>query len=424
MHTPSTEAAGAAASTSERGQLFFASCVALVATSMIFSVRADILGAWEHYFQSTSEAIGYAILPAFWGFTIAIFIGGQLCDLIGMRALLGLAFLAHVVGTVLTIFAPTIAVLGLATLIIGLGNGFVEAGINPLVATIYPDQKTVKLNTLHAWWPGGQIIGGLAAFLLTLLFVRAMGLSDPGEVVKYGHIWKIKQAVVLIPMVIYGYLFLKLRLPPTERVQSGVSTAEMYREMFRPMFLVFLFGMLLSAATELGTVQWISEIMNEIALKNGILVLVWINIIMLVGRLFAGPMVHRFNPVGLLIGSALLSAIGLVAMAKVSGPASAFGASFIFALGICYFWPTMLGITSERFPKGGAVLLGLMGAAGMASAGVAQPWLGGLKDRLGASGALTTVAILPAILFVMYLIVYISDRARGGYRVERLTPGQ
>ncbi|MEJ5299308.1 MAG: MFS transporter, partial [Armatimonadota bacterium] len=182
MNTPSTEAAGAAASTSERGQLFFASCVALVATSMIFSVRADILGAWEHYFRSSSEAIGFAILPAFWGFTIAIFIGGQLCDLIGMRALLGLAFVAHVVGTIMTIFAPTVAILGLATLIIGLGNGFVEAGINPLVATIHPDQKTVKLNTLHAWWPGGQIIGGLAAFFLTLLFVRLLGLDDPRKV--------------------------------------------------------------------------------------------------------------------------------------------------------------------------------------------------------------------------------------------------
>ena len=424
MNTPSTEAAGSAAAASERGQIFFASCVALVATSMIFSVRADILGAWEHYFRSSSEAIGFAILPAFWGFTIAIFIGGQLCDLIGMRALLGLAFLAHVAGTILTIFAPTVGILGLATLIIGLGNGFVEAGINPLVATIYPDQKTVKLNILHAWWPGGQIIGGLAAFFLTLLFVQMMGLNDPSEVVKYGHIWKVKQAIVLIPMLIYGFLFLKLRLPPTERVQSGVSTAEMYREMFRPLFLVFLFGMLLSAATELGTVQWISEIMNEIALKNGILVLVWINIIMLVGRLFAGPMVHRFNPVGLLIGSAFLSAVGLLAMARVTGPASAFGASFIFALGICYFWPTMLGITSERFPKGGAVLLGLMGAAGMASAGVAQPWLGALKDNLGASGALTRVAILPIILFVIYVIVYLSDRARGGYRVERLSAGQ
>lgn len=420
MGAKTTEASRRGASTSEQKQIFFASCMALIATSMIFSIRADILGAWGGYFKSNPEQIGLAIAPAFWGFTISIFIGGQICDWLGMKALLGLAFVAHVVGVVLTILAPTIGVLASATLIIGLGNGFVEAGVNPLVATLYTAKKTERLNALHAWWPGGQIIGGVAAFLVNLVALKVLGLSRVDQLQAVGHVWQIKMAVILLPVLIYGFLFLKLRLPATERVQTGVTTKQMYSEMLRPLFLVFLFGMLLSAATELGTMQWIAEIMQKVATNSGILVLVWINILMLAGRLSAGRVVHRISPVGLLTGSAAVSAIGLLAMSVASSALAAYASSFVFAVGVCYFWPTMLGITSERFPRGGALLLGLMGAAGMASAGAAQPLMGNLYKNFGAGGALARMAILPSALFVIYCFVYLYDRSRGGYKAVKL----
>ncbi len=385
-------------------RLFLASCVALISTAVIFAVRGDILGDLSEQFALTSTQLGWIVGLAFWGFTIAILIGGSLCDLIGMKAILGLAFLFHMLGTVLTIYAPGWVVLAAATLVIGFGNGFVEGGINPLVATVYPDQKTHKLNLLHAWWPGGIVLGSIASYGLTQI----------------GQGWQMKMWLIMIPTVIYGALFLSLKLPPTERVESGVSSKDMFREALRPLFLVFFFAMILTAAVELGTNQWIGEIMKKSGLESGILVLAWISLIMLVGRLFAGPVVHRLAPTGVLLLSSAIGILGLLWLSVVRTPAMAYAASFVFALGICYFWPTMLGVTSERFPRGGAFLLGLMGAVGMASAGFSQPAMGKLYQTYGAEGALRYVVVLPIVLVVIFGLVYLRDRARGGYQVEKL----
>lgn len=389
---------------SKPGQMFLASCIALIATAIIFAVRGDILGDLSKQFHLTKEQLGWVIIGAFWGFTISIFIGGQLCDLVGMRAILGLAFLGHVVGTLATIFANGYVMLAAATLLIGLGNGFVEAAINPLVATIYPDRKTEKLNALHAWWPGGIVIGSVLSYALT----------------RVGQGWQVKQAVVLIPALVYGFMLLRLKLPRSERVQSGVSTSRMYREALRPLFILWFICMWLTAATELGPNQWIGEIMKKTATESGILILAWISIIMLIGRLFAGPVVHKLSPVGLLAASAAISAVGLVALSHVASAPAAYAASFVFAVGVCYFWPTMLGVTSERFPAGGALLLGLMGAAGMASAGLAQPLMGYLYDAYGPAGALKYFAILPAFLIVVFGAIFLYDLTKGGYKVVKL----
>jgi len=403
---------------SSRGQMFFASCIALIATAIIFAVRADITDDLCAYFHRSKEEMGLAFGFAFWGFAGAIFIGGQLCDLIGMRAILALAFVCHVVGTLATIFAPTYLMLAVATLLIGLGNGFVEAAINPLVATIYPDKKTHKLNALHAWWPGGLVIGSVLSF--------AISKAGQGWHLPQGwDVWQVKQATVLIPAAIYGIMLLRLRLPRTERVQSGISTARMYKEALRPLFILWFICMWLTAATELGPNQWIASIMKKTALSStsaeaGILVLAWISAIMLVGRLFAGPVVHKLSPIGLLIASAVASAVGLVALSRVTSAPTAFGASLVFAVGVCYFWPTMLGVTSERFPAGGAFLLGLMGAAGNVSTGAAQPLMGYFYDTFGPAGALRYVAILPAILVVIFGAIFISDLTKGGYKVVKL----
>jgi MFS family permease len=226
--------------------------------------------------------------------------------------------------------------------------------------------------------------------------------------------------LIMIPTVVYGLLFLSLRLPHTERVESGVSAKDMFGEALRPLFLIFLFAMLLTAAVELGTNQWIGQIMKNSGIESGILVLAWISLIMLVGRLFAGPVVHKLAPTGVLLASSAVGILGLLWLSAVRTPAMAYAASFVFALGICYFWPTMLGVTSERFPRGGAFLLGLMGAAGMASAGFSQPAMGKLYDTFGPEGALQYVVVLPIALVVIFGLVYLRDRARGGYKVEKL----
>ncbi len=181
--------------------------------------------------------------------------------------------------------------------------------------------------------------------------------------------------------------------------------------------------MLCTAATELGTNQWIGEIMGKVTAKSnlpGILVLAWISIVMCLGRLSVGSFVHRISPLVTLMLSAVFAIIGLLAMSVVNSPLQAFVASFVFGVGCCYFWPTMLGVTSERFPKGGALLLGLMGGAGMLSSAFAQPAMGKLYESFGAAGALQRVILLPVVALVIFVCVYLADKNRGGYKIEKL----
>lgn len=419
-----------AAQTSADGlhkRLFVASCIALIATAMTFAVRADIMGALEGQFTLDKTQLGWIAGAAFWGFTMSIFIGGPLCDALGMGKLMALAFLAHVSGVTMTILAPGFTLLFVGTLTLGLGNGLVEAVINPLVATVYPNAKTARLNALHAWFPGGIVIGGLIAFALS----------------KFGLGWQVKMAIIFVPTLVYGALFIGKKFPKTERVQSGVSTAHMFREVLRPLFLIWIFCMLLTASTELGPNQWIPNILTNMLpglAAASILVLVWINGLMCIGRFFAGPLAHKLSPTGLLIGSAAFSAVGLLWLSSVHTAVAAFAAATVFAVGICYFWPTMLGVTSERFPKGGALLLGMMGAAGNLSVALALPIMGRIQDKyislaMGRAGettasmtsmaaggamALRYVVVLPIALVIVFGIIFLRDRARGGYQVVKL----
>ncbi len=378
--------------------------MALVVSAIAFGIRGDTLGDFMKTFNATPKDIGWAIVGAFWGFTIAIAFSGVVCDWLGMKALLVCAWVLHMAGIAGTVFASSITMLAVGTLLIGLGNGFIEGAVNPLVVTLYPDNKTAKLNALHAWWPGGIVIGTLVAYLL--------GLANAG--------WQIKTGVLFIPTLIYGFAFIGLKLPPTERVQSGVSTERMWKSVFS-LFIVFWFCMWLTAFTELGTNQWISEMLKESGVKVGTLVLGWISFVMLIGRTFAGPVVHKLKPIGLLLFSSVISVVGLLALSVAKGPVMAFVAATIFSVGVCYYWPTMLGYTSERWPEGGALTMGLMGAAGMASAGLAQPIFGWLFAGKGTAGCLQTVAVLPAIVAVVFLFFYLSHQKEGGYKAIKLT---
>jgi MFS family permease len=407
-------------------RLFVASCLALLTTSMVFSIRGDIVDALTLDFHITKEQMGAILSPAFWGFTLSIIIGGSLVDWLGMRNLLLTSSLGYVGAVLVLIFAPRptgpvdsifgntgTTILYAGMLALGLCQGLVEAVINPLIATIYSNDKTSKLNMLHAWWPGGLVVGGLIAFALT----KALGLDAPGlspEALTRG--WQIKLGVVIVPALLFGFMILGQKFPATERIAAGVSTGEMFRQMFRPMFLLWFACMWLTAATELGPAQWVSSVMSQVAHMQGVLILVYTSGIMFILRFFAGPLAHRLSPLGLLTLCAILSGIGLFALSNANTPALAFAAATIFGVGVSYFWPTMLGVTSERFPRGGPLLMAIVGGAGMLSAAFILPIMGRWYDEHGAAAAFRYVAVLPVILTFVFGALFLYYRARGGYK--------
>jgi len=348
----------------QRSQLFVASCLALLVTSLSFGIRAGILGRLGVEFQLNAGQLGTIAATAFWGFPLAVIIGGMVVDIIGMKKLLLVAFSFHLIGIVLTIFAGGYWSLFISTLCVGIANGTVEAACNPLVATIYSDNKTTKLNHFHLWFPGGIVIGTLLVFLLD----------------KIGIGWQIQVALMIIPTILYGYLFSKLSFPVTERVASGVSTAEMYKAVLNPLFLFMIILMFGTAITELFTGQWIDVLLKNVS-DNAILLLTIETGVMVLGRAFAEPVVHKFSPQGVLVISAVLAAAGLYLLGHTSGNMLFVGA-IIFGMGVCYFWPTMLGFVAENLPKTGAIGLNFMGGAGMFAVSVYTMFMGGYYDRL------------------------------------------
>ncbi len=411
----------------QANRFFLASCIALITTAMSFAIRGEIMGVWTQEFALTNAQVGAVTGAAFWGFLLSMVFGGPLCDVLGMGRLVVLAFIGHVAGTLLTIFAGEFWSLFASTLLVGIGNGLVEAACNPLIATLYPDDKTTKLNQFHVWFPGGIVIGGLVAY----------GLDQAG------FRWQIKIASMLIPAAIYGAMFFGMKFPPTERVASGVSNAEMFKETLRPLFLFMAFCMLITASTELSTNQWIAELLSNVGVA-GILILVWINGLMALGRMFAGPVVHRLAPSGMLLFSAVFSTLGLLWLSQASGM-TALAAAAVFAVGICYFWPTMLGFVAEYVPKSGALGLAIMGGIGAASTAITQPLIGKMYDSqldannstgatvealrgaaegtaqhaqwlevqaAAGSGALRTIALLPAVLIVLFAVLYFQQRGK------------
>lgn len=350
--------------TPQRNQLFVASCLALLVTSLSFGIRAGILERLGVQFNLNTAQLGTIAATAFWGFPLAVIIGGMVVDIIGMKKLLLIAFAFHLLGIVLTVFASGYWPLFFSTLLIGIANGTVEAACNPLVATIYADDKTTKLNHFHLWFPGGIVIGTLLVF-----FLDKMGIG-----------WQVQVGLMAIPTLLYGYLFNKLSFPVTERVASGISTNTMYKSLLNPLFLVMIVLMFGTAITELFTGQWIDVLLKNVS-DNAILLLTIETGIMVIGRGLAGPVVHRFSPTGVLLMSAILSALGLYMLGHFSGNMLFLGA-VIFGMGVCYFWPTMLGFVSENLPETGAVGLNLMGGAGMFAVSVYTYFMGGYYDTL------------------------------------------
>jgi MFS family permease len=388
-------------------RLFVASCIALVATAMSFAIRGDIMGDFERIFSLSKTNVGWIAGAAFWGFGLSIFVGGPLCDLLGMGTIFRLAAAGHIGGTLLTLVAPNFEVLFVATVIIGIANGLVEAAVNPLVATIYSDTKTEKLVALHAWFPGGIVIGGVLCFVFSQI-----GLG-----------WQAKMLLMLIPSVIYTLMFFGQPFPATERAAAGVPFGDMFKEALRPMFLLLWLCMWLTAATELGPGQWYANIFNDVLhseARAGILVLVWVNGIMYLLRQFGHGLAHRLSPVALIAVTTIPAALGLYWFGSVTTTVGAFAAVTLLAIGTAFWWPTMLGITSERFPRTGALGLAIIGGSGSFATAISGPVMGWINDVHGARAVLPVWAVLPALLFVVFGLMYLTDRSRGGYRVEKI----
>jgi MFS family permease len=398
----------------DKSKLFLVSCVSLVTTAMVFAVRADVADEMGGAFHLTHEQLGLIFSPAFWCFTVAIFISGAIVDAIGMRTLHILSALGYFGGVGLVIFAPQPAgpvvsifdtpgttLLYAGSMVMGLSQGLVEGVINPLIATIYSGQKTRRLNMMHAWWPGGMIIGGLVAFAMT----RALHAG-----------WELKMATILVPALIYLLLALSLEYPRTERVQSGVSTGQMWREAGRPSFVLLFCCMWLTASIEIGPDQWFPSIMGALVPQlQGVLYLVYTAGLMFLLRTFGSAVAHK-SPIGTLLACSAAAGAGLYWLGGLkAGPATpliALMAATLFGVGKSFLWPTMLGMTAERFPRGGALTMSLMGGAGMASVALAVPLMGLSIDRYGPGTALQMMAALGAILVLVFLGFLIYFRGR------------
>jgi MFS family permease len=399
----------------EKSKLFIASCISLVTTAMVFAIRGDVANDMAAAFHLSNAQLGLIFSPAFWCFTIAIFVSGALIDVIGMRALHIVSALGYFVGVALVVFAPRPAapvasifddpgtsMLYAGFMTMGLSQGLVEGVINPLIATIYSERKTQRLNMLHAWWPGGMIVGGLAAVLMTSAFHAR---------------WEIKLATIVVPAFVYLVMALRLRYPRTERVQHQVSYAQMWREAARPGFVLLFCCMWLTAAIELGPDQWFPSVMQGLAPQmQGVLYLVYTAGLVFLLRTFGSGIAHR-SPAAMLLVCSIVAGIGLFWLGTlqpgVSSASTAFAAATVFGIGKAFLWPTMLGLTSERYPRGGALLLSLMGGAGMASVAVALPLMGARIDHLGPGAALQMMATLSVPLAVVFAGLYIhGQRAR------------
>ncbi len=379
-----------------KNKLFLASCLALITTSMTFAIRAKLETVFgPEGVGLTLEQLGYAFAPAFFGFTIAMIIGGPLVDFLGIKKITWIAFFTHAIGIALTIMADSMTSLFIATLFVGIGNGMVEAALNPLVASMYPDSKTKMLNRFHVWFPGGIVIGSLVAWLV----MDVMGLS-----------WQVMVATLFIPLIIYGIMFFGQKFPVTERVQLGISNKKMFKSILNPLFLFMMLCMFLTAASELGTTQRIESLLKT-SVAAPLLVLAFINGIMALGRLSAGQVVHKLSPSGMLLYSAIFTFIGLWLLTITSGGMT-FVAAAVFAVGVTFFWPTMLGFVAEYLPETGALGLSIMGGAGMFSVSIVLPIMGKLMDDANATEALRTMSILPAILIVAFLGLNIYMKKR------------
>lgn len=361
-------------------KIFLASFLMIFTTAIGFSVRNSILKDWGSQFGFTQYELGLITGGGLVGFGIIIIIGSFFLDTVGYKKILMLAFLAHILSAVVTLSASVVFksagkdaaynCLYWGSFLFAIGNGLCEAAVNPLVAALYPNRKTHYLNILHAGWPGGLVVGGLLAYCFA---------GDAAIITKLS--WELLMGLFLIPVVIYGVLIFPEKLPEPETKKSGVSIGEMLMQFASPILILLLLLQAMVGYVELGTDSWITNIMENVISSKAFLLFIYTSTLMFVLRFFAGPIVERTNPLGLLMISGVLGFIGLTLLSKADSTGYAFLAATVYALGKTFLWPTMLGVAGERFPRGGALVMGTMGGIGMLSAGLlGTPGIGYKQD--------------------------------------------
>jgi MFS family permease len=385
-------------------RLFLASCFALITTAFSFSIRAGILPQLGTELSLTNEQLGYINQMWFLGFPISMILGGVFYTSVGPKLIMQIALVAHAVGILLTIYAVDYNTLLISTLLIGLGNGCTEAACNPMIADAYTgNEMSSKLNRFHMWFPGGIVVGSLLSKFMT---DAAMA-------------WQTQVWVIIIPTVIYAVLFSGQAFPKPKADAS--STMDSFKAMLNPLYLFMAACMALTAISEFGPQQWVGPILAK-AGASPMLILALVTGLMAVGRYFAGSIIAKINTVGVLLGSAIFALAGLYMMSTMSGSTLYF-AAFIYALGICYFWPNMLGYVAEAMPKTGALGLSIMGGIGMFSSSMFQPIIGGwidknkavavgqglvgdVADLAAGQATLSNMLLFPAILIVAFAGLY------------------
>lgn len=413
-------------------RILWAGFMAILAEGVGFAVRGGILGDWMKQFGFTLSDLGKITGGGLTGFGIIILFSAAIADWVGYGRLMILAFIAHASSAILTLAATPIYHSMVASnpegakhaaflclfwgmFIFAVGNGICEAVANPLVAALFPKQRTHFLNILHAGWPAGLVLGALASYFLA------------GQVR-----WEIQMCLFLLPVLVYGIMCLGQRFPKSEATAHGVPFGERLAEVgmlgafviclvisvwfrqlceqtgasswlavvgagvlwlgisavmkFKPgplLFAVLLCIHAMLGYVELGTDSWITNITGNIlaSAKNGLLLFVYTNVLMTVLRFCAGPIAHKISPLGLLFAGTLCSFTGLTFLGHAQTAMFLVIAATIYGCGKTFLWPTLLGVVSDQFPKGGAITIGAMGGIGMLSAGLlGGPGIGYTQD--------------------------------------------
>lgn len=394
-----------------RNRLFIASCFALLTTAFAFGIRAGIMNDLVADMKLDDSQLGWINFMGIFGFPIATLIGGPLYNSLGPRKIGNVAFIAHLLGITFSILSNSFYTLFFSTFFISFGNGMVEAAYNPMIAAMYTEKRGTMLNRFHVWFPGGIAIGSILALLIA----------------SAGGSWQTKLAIMYVPAFIYFFLFWGQRFPEAPK-ETTVSTRGNLKAIFRsPIYWLMLACMALTATTELGTQSWVERILAHSGAQP-LLVLALVTGLMAVGRMFAGPLIHQLNITGVLLASAVISAIAIFMLSVATGP-MVYVSAVLFAIGVCYFWPTMISFVAEYLPKTGALGMSLIGGVGMLGLSIFQPiiggWLDGHRKAISAEGltgdaldlaagqaTLANIALIPTLLIGAFLFVYFWQRKR------------
>ena len=420
----------------DRKAIYWICVLALFIAALANAVRAGAAGAMKTALldpidpQHSGELIGTVLGNSFLGFALSLLVISPLLDRFGAKKVVLFAAACFIVGPALVLGAAgaggsTVLLLNLAMIIWGCGWGATEASINPVIASIFPDEKTGKLNALHAWWPAGLIVGGL----LSVLFFKSLDLP-----------WETLVGLCIVPGIALAIWAARHDFPQTESAVAGVTFNEMMAEPFkRPGFWVFFAIMFLTASSELAPGAWVDVTLSSTVGMPGILVLVYVSAIMFVMRHFAGALEHRFSDMGLLLICTVPAAIGLYLLSVANSPVTALVAATVWAFGVCFMWPTMLAAVSRRYPRSGPWGIGLIGFAGALAIYFVLPQLGAIYDQAkldkaggeqafaalqpgsaelqgvlayAAEQSFQTIAVIPVVLFFIFGAVWLVERRK------------